>query len=132
MNKRMTTALAAAAVMLLLAVFALPASAAGPVLTATRAYCIMDAETGLVLAEQNMNERLHPASTTKVMTLGLACEKAAGSWDVDLTVSHEDTELTRTFQTFQSIFILTRAMTERTMPRSILASFVNSIFEPKI
>ena len=38
-----------------------------------------------------MNEELHPASITKVMTLGLACEKAQGNWeDTKLTVSHED------------------------------------------
>ncbi len=44
-----------------------------------------------MLAQQNMNEELHPASITKVMTLGLACEKAQGDWDdVKLTVSHED------------------------------------------
>ena len=67
------------------------AAAAGPALSATRAYCIIDADTGLVLAQQNMNEELHPASITKVMTLALACEKAQGSWDgVKLTVSHED------------------------------------------
>ena len=67
------------------------AAAAGPALGATRAYCIIDADTGLVLAQQNMNEELHPASITKVMTLGLACEKAQGNWeDTKLTVSHED------------------------------------------
>ena len=56
-----------------------------------RAYCIIDADTGLVLAQQNMNEELHPASITKVMTLGLACEKAQGNWDdIKLTVTHED------------------------------------------
>ncbi len=55
------------------------------------AYCIIDADTGLVLAQQNMDEELHPASITKVMTLGLACEKAQGQWDgVRLTVTHED------------------------------------------
>ena len=70
---------------------ALPAGAVGPALTATEAYCILDADTGLVLAQQNMNEELHPASITKVMTLGLACQKAQGNWDgVKLTVSHED------------------------------------------
>ena len=38
-----------------------------------------------------MNEELHPASITKVMTLGLACEKAQGNWeDTKLIVSHED------------------------------------------
>ena len=74
-----------------LAAFAPGAAAAGPALTATEAYCIIDADTGLVLAQQNMNEELHPASITKVMTLGLACEKAQGKWDnVRLTVSHED------------------------------------------
>lgn len=76
---------------LLLLCMALPAGAVGPVLTNTEAYCIIDADTGLVLAQQNMNEELHPASITKVMTLGLACEKAQGNWDgVKLTVSHED------------------------------------------
>ena len=76
---------------LLLLCMALPAGAVGPVLTATEAYCIIDADTGLVLAQQNMNEELHPASITKVMTLGLACEKAQRNWDgVKLTVSHED------------------------------------------
>ena len=64
-----------------LAAFAPGAAAAGPALTATEAYCIIDADTGLVLAQQNMNEELHPASITKVMTLGLACEKAQGKWD---------------------------------------------------
>ena len=69
----------------------MPGAAAAPALSATRAYCIIEAGTGLVLAQQNMNEELHPASITKVMTLGLACEKAQGSWDgVKLTVSHED------------------------------------------
>ena len=88
--KRWTAALCA----MLLAVcmvFVPGAAAAGPVLGATRAYCIIDADTGLVLAQQNMDEELHPASITKVMTLGLACEKAQGGWDnVLLTVSHED------------------------------------------
>ena len=87
--KKLTTALCA--VLLVLCVCLPGASAAGPALSATRAYCIVDADTGLVLAQQNMNEELHPASITKVMTLGLACEKAQGNWDgVKLTVSHED------------------------------------------
>ena len=80
-----------AALLCLLAAFAPAASAAAPTLTTTEAYCIIDADTGLVLAQQNMDEELHPASITKVMTLGLACEKAQGSWeDTKLTVSHED------------------------------------------
>ena len=87
--KKLTAALCA--VLLVLCVCLPGASAAGPALSATRAYCIVDADTGLVLAQQNMNEELHPASITKVMTLGLACEKAQGNWDgVKLTVTHED------------------------------------------
>ena len=71
--------------------FPLAAAAAGPALTTTEAYCILDADTGLVLMQQNMDEELHPASITKVMTLGLACEKAQGDWEnTKLTVSHED------------------------------------------
>lgn len=87
--KKLTAALCA--VLLVFCMFVLGAAAAGPALGATRAYCIIDADTGLVLAQQNMNEELHPASITKVMTLGLACEKAQGNWeDTKLTVSHED------------------------------------------
>lgn len=87
--KKLTTALCA--VLLVFCMFVPGAAAAGPALGATRAYCIIDADTGLVLAQQNMNEELHPASITKVMTLGLACEKAQGNWeDTKLTVSHED------------------------------------------
>ena len=83
--------LAALLTALLLLCTALSAGAVGPALTTTEAYCIIDADTGLVLAQQNMNEELHPASITKVMTLGLACQKAQGNWDgVKLTVSHED------------------------------------------
>ena len=87
--KKLTAALCV--VLLMICVFVPGAAAAGPALGATRAYCIIDADTGLVLAQQNMNEELHPASITKVMTLGLACEKAQGNWDdIKLTVTHED------------------------------------------
>ena len=85
------TAVFCAVVLAVCAVFSPRAAAAGPALAATRAYCIIDADTGLVLAQQNMNMELHPASITKVMTLGLACAKAQGDWEgVNLTVSHED------------------------------------------
>ena len=90
MKERLTRVWAALALLLAAVALALPASAAGPALAATEAYCIMDAESGLVLAQQNMNEELHPASITKVMTLGLACEKAQGDWSGMVTVSHED------------------------------------------
>lgn len=87
MKKRIAAILCAVFVM---AACALPAAAAGPALATSEAYCIMDADSGLVLAQQNMDEELHPASITKVMTLGLACEKADGDWSGTLPVSHED------------------------------------------
>lgn len=65
------------------------AYAAGPA-AASEAYVVMDADTGQVLLASNMDVPKHPASTTKIMTLALACEKAAGDWTVPLTVGHED------------------------------------------
>ena len=62
-----------AVLLCLLTAFVPGAAAAAPALTTTEAYCIIDADTGLVLEQQNMDEELHPASITKVMTLGLAC-----------------------------------------------------------
>ncbi len=90
MRKKWKLLLAVWLPVLALVVLALPASSAGPQLAATEAYCIVDADTGLVLAQQNMDEELHPASITKIMTLGLACEKAQGDWSGMVTVSHED------------------------------------------
>jgi D-alanyl-D-alanine carboxypeptidase (penicillin-binding protein 5/6) len=87
MKQKFTAFLAA---VLLAALCAVHAAAAGPTLSTTEAYCIMDADSGLVLAQQNMDEELHPASITKVLTLGLACEKANGDWGATLTVSHDD------------------------------------------
>ena len=89
--KSFNTVLCAVA-LVVCAVLAAPcASAAVPSVPNTEAYCIIDADTGLVLAQKNMDKELHPASITKVMTLGLACEKAQGQWDdVSLTVTHED------------------------------------------
>lgn len=65
------------------------AYAAGPA-AASEAYVVMDADTGQVLLASNMDVPKNPASITKIMTMGLACEKAAGDWTVPLTVSHED------------------------------------------
>ena len=41
---------------------------------AAKAFLLMDAATGTVLAQSNADERLYPASVTKVMTLLLVCE----------------------------------------------------------
>ena len=57
-----------AALLCLLAAFA-PGAAAAPALTTTEAYCIIDADTGLVLAQQNMDEELHPASQARAAGL---------------------------------------------------------------
>lgn len=40
-----------------------------------KAYILIDAKTGQVLYEQNSDEKLYPASTTKIMTAILAIEK---------------------------------------------------------
>ena len=52
---------------LLAALFALPAAAQTPRIAA-ESYILMDAETGTVLAEENANLRLPPASLTKIMS----------------------------------------------------------------
>jgi serine-type D-Ala-D-Ala carboxypeptidase (penicillin-binding protein 5/6) len=49
------------------------------------AYILIDSKTGQVLAEQNADQRLEPASTTKIMTAILALEK--GDLSKEMTVS---------------------------------------------
>lgn len=44
--------------------------------TSARAFVLMDADTGIVLAGENQHEKLKMASTTKIMTTLLALEKA--------------------------------------------------------
>lgn len=65
-----------------------PVSAAPSV--TSLAYVVMDADSGQVLFGQNMDTQYDPASITKIMTAALACEKAQGDWDVELTVTYED------------------------------------------
>ncbi|HWP98775.1 MAG TPA: D-alanyl-D-alanine carboxypeptidase family protein [Syntrophomonadaceae bacterium] len=48
---------------------------------------LMDAKTGQVLYEKNMNEKLYPASITKILTILLGIEK--GHLDDTVTMSHE-------------------------------------------
>ncbi len=48
---------------------------------------LIDAKTGLVLFDKNMNKKQYPASITKVMTSLLACEY--GKFDEVVTHSHE-------------------------------------------
>ncbi len=56
----------------------------------SQAYFVMDAVTGAPLFGYNEDQAYDPASVTKIMTVGLACEKAQGDWSTWLTVSHED------------------------------------------
>lgn len=68
--------------------FCTGAFAVGPA-AASEAYVVMDADTGQVLLAYNMDAKKNPASITKIMTMGLACEKAQGDWSTALTVSHD-------------------------------------------
>ena len=71
---------------------AVPAAAEGasPVVTDCEAYIVTERGTGQVLIEKNADEVLYPASITKIMILGLACEKAQGNWDTMLTVTEDE------------------------------------------
>lgn len=71
---------------------AVPAAAEGasPVATDCEAYIVTERGTGQVLIEKNADEVLYPASITKIMILGLACEKAQGNWDTMLTVTEDE------------------------------------------
>lgn len=78
------------------AVLAAPAAAAGdsaaaaPPAALCAAYIVADADTGQVLIEKNADEQRYPASITKIMTLGLALEKAQGQLDTQVTVTYDD------------------------------------------
>ena len=67
------------------------ASAAGEVGTSAKAYMLMEATSGRILAEYNSNEKLPMASTTKIMTCLLACE--LGNMDEMVTVGPESVGL---------------------------------------
>jgi len=74
----------AALSLLLLWLFAGVAYAAPPILSAQGAI-LMDAKTGQVLYDRNMNKKLAPASTTKIMTAIIAIE--SGRWDERVRIS---------------------------------------------
>lgn len=59
---------------------------AGPTLGAQAAY-LMEANTGTVLYAKNINEKLYPASTTKMLTCLIAVENC--SMDEVITFSHD-------------------------------------------
>lgn len=55
--------------------------------TDARAYILIDAKTGMVLCEKNADDKLYPASTTKILTALVALEK--GNLDQMMTASRE-------------------------------------------
>lgn len=86
--KRIAAVLITILIMLTLcpALYALPLEA--PDFSAySDAYVVVDAQTGEVLAEKNMNKREYPASITKIMTIALALERA--NLDDKLTMSEQ-------------------------------------------
>ena len=80
MKKRLLqgTALILASLMLSLVSAVARESEAPPVQIAAKSAVLMDASTGRVLISYNENERLYPASVTKVMTLLLVAEALEG------------------------------------------------------
>ena len=51
----------------------------------SEAYVVMDAQTGQVLVEKNMNLREYPASITKILTAALALEHGSSQDAVTMT-----------------------------------------------
>ena len=82
-----------ACLVLCVLVLCCPAAAFAEALPAgitSEAYFVMDARTGAPLFGHREDVGYAPASVTKIMTIGLACEKAQRDWSTPLTVSHED------------------------------------------
>lgn len=56
--------------------------------TVSGAYVVMNAETGQILVQKNMNERYYPASITKILTAAIALE--VGSPKDQYEITYED------------------------------------------
>ena len=56
-----------------------------------QAAVVMDADSGRILFDKNATERVYPASTTKIMTLLLACEY--GHFDDMITIPEEASDI---------------------------------------
>ncbi len=76
----------AAVLFLILALSVFPLRA-GAVSTSARGAVLINADTGEIIFEQNANERLPMASTTKIMTALLLCEM--GDMEKEITVTAE-------------------------------------------
>lgn len=71
-------------------VFAAPAVVPDAPQIAAKGYVLMDYHSGKILAENNINEQLHPASLTKMMTsyvIGQELERGNISLDDDVVIS---------------------------------------------
>lgn len=79
-----------ALIMAVVAAVPVCAEGASPVETDSEAYIVIERSTGQVLIEKNADEQLYPASIAKILILGLACEKAQGNWDTELTVTEAE------------------------------------------
>lgn len=86
MHKKLISIFCAAALTVLTGISASAEAVPPPALQANAA-CLMDAATGQVLFEKNMNTQLPPASITKIMTVMLGVE--SGSWTDIVTMSHD-------------------------------------------
>lgn len=56
-------------------------------------YIVIDAQSGQVLVQKNAQQTSFPASITKMMTMALAYEKAAGKFDDQIVVSKAVTQI---------------------------------------
>ena len=63
-----------------------------PAAVKSGAYLVADAGSGAPLFGRRWTEPCDPSALTKLMTLGMACEKAGGCWDTPLTVSAQTSE----------------------------------------
>lgn len=77
-------------VLMMMAVFPLQTAALTPDEIGSSTAVLMDAETGQVLFDKNMNLKAYPASTTKIMTGLLVCENCSSSETVTVNQSALD------------------------------------------
>ena len=108
---------------LVIALLAVPVSAAAVEVPAKSA-CLMDIETGTVLSEQNADEKLAPASVTKVMTLLLVME-ALDSGKIQLTDTVTTSETAAAKGGSQVFLKVGEQMTVEDMLKSVAVSSAN-------
>ncbi|RPF48169.1 D-alanyl-D-alanine carboxypeptidase (penicillin-binding protein 5/6) [Hydrogenoanaerobacterium saccharovorans] len=85
MFKKMIALFISAAIAASYTITAFAAEASTPPPTVAEAYVVMDAETGQVLIEKNMNTKEYPASITKILTVALGLEKGKLEDSVNVT-----------------------------------------------